>query len=265
MKSQLVLATVCAALIASTAPASALASTNPNAVAPSNVSTALGTDLVAGYRATPNVGVNSATMSFKVPEVTCANGSARAVTIGLGDVETLQAPRLRAQAVLSCTSNASPTYSITALTCAHSAEPLATKAGHHVTVSLTRSPRTITMKATDDTTGDSVVASDFVSNCDLNTILLGAFPVFDPTLLPVPDFHKAKPYHTTVNGVELAGKKVNGQSDIGIKTTKLMNDAGASFKTAAHRQSGDRFSLLFVVHCCLGPSSPTVASPSSHR
>jgi hypothetical protein len=128
-----------------------------------------------------------------------------------------------------------------------------------VLVTFAQSDGTVTATVTDEKTGTTLSATDYTANCDpagaIDSMLFGALPVFDETLLDVPTFHKVKPYNTTLNGVELRGERVDRQTRPGIKTSKLTEGLATS-AAAAGRKSGDAFYLKYrrVVHCCLAPS-----------
>jgi hypothetical protein len=210
-------------------------------------------DLVAGYVAAPADGLATASFGFKVPTVSCV-GESRAVAIGLGDVQDLESPQLRAQVLLSCPAGGSPQYTFGARACSHSAGPLATKHGHNISVTLARSGGTVTMSVTDEDAGTTISASDSTANCDpagLDAILFGALPVFAPTLMDVPDFNKVKSRDATLNGADLSGDRISRQTDPGIKTSRLRTSLSSNL-SAASKRSGDTFSLRYrsIVHCC---------------
>jgi hypothetical protein len=85
-------------------------------------------------------------------------------------------------------------------------------------------------------------------------VLFGAFPVFAPDLLDVPDFNKVKSRDATLNGGALSGERVDRQTEPGIKTSKLGKELSSSL--TASKRSGDSYSLRYrgVVHCCLEPA-----------
>jgi hypothetical protein len=228
------------------------------------LSSAPAPNLVAGYLAAPEGGLETASLSFKVPRVDCTEGEARAITIGLGDVQDLEAPQLRAHVMLTCGGGSRAEYTFAAQACSHEAGPLATRHGHKVTVGLTQSDGMITMSVTDEDDGVMISATDSVTNCDpqqtTGSVLFGAFPVFAPTLMDVPEFNRIKSRHAMLNDADLSGERVDRQTDPGIKTGKLRGDEIANGQVEAKR-TGDKFVLKFrdVVHCCLKSPSPSGA------
>ena len=253
------LAGLCLALIASATPAGAAAPADGSVTADGGPRFTSAPTLVAGYLAAPAGGLATAALRLKVPSVKCAD-EARAVTIGLGDVQDLESPRLRAHVLLSCPAEGPAEYSLAAQACSQSAGPLATKRGHRITVALAQGGGTVTMTVTDRHTGTTVSATDSTANCDpsgtIDSVLFGAFPVFAPTLMDVPTFNKVKSRDTTVNGADLRGEKLDRQTEPGITTSKLKSLDGNL--TAGSKKSGDSFALRYrnIVHCCLRFAAP---------
>lgn len=256
---------LCLALIAAGTPAQAAPSTQPSAASVGGAPSAFAPTLVAGYLATPGGGLATASLRFKVPKVKCTAGETRALSIGLGDIQDLEAPKVRAHVTLTCPDGAQAEYTFAAQACSHAAGPLATKHGHKVTVALAQSGGTITMTVTDEDEGTTLSATDSSANCGapgtVDSVLFGAFPVFAPTLVDVPEFKKIKSRDATLNDADLAGVKVDRQTDPGVKTSKLKTELSASPSTGLLKKSGDAFSLRYrdVVHCCMEPSSPAGA------
>jgi hypothetical protein len=213
--------------------------------------------LVAGYVAAPVGGLASASVRFKLPTVKCSGGD-EAATVGLGDVHDLESPRVRAHAILTCLTSGSAEYSLAVQACSQSAGPLASKRKHRVSVTLAQSGGTVTVTVTDEKAGTTISATDSTANCapagPIDALLFGAFPVFDPDLLDVPEFNKVKSRDATLNGGDLSGERLHRQTEPGIKTSKLGKELSSS--VSASRRSGDSYSLLYrgVVHCCLEPT-----------
>lgn len=247
------------ALAATATPADAASALHRSPARVGGVTSAFAPTLVAGYLATPAGGLATASLRFKVPRVNCTEGEARAITLGLGDVQDLEAPQLRAHVILGCPGGARAEYSFAAQACSQMAGPLSTRHGHKVSVALVQSGGTITMTVTDEDDGTTISATDSAANCDpqgpTGSVLFGAFPVFAPTLMAVPEFNRIKSRDATLNDADLRGVKVDRQTDPGIKTSKLRSGLSASGQ-AGSKRSGDKFSLRYrdVVHCCLEPS-----------
>lgn len=254
-------AALCVAVITVATPAVAASATPVSRVSAVATIPSAEPSLVAGYIAAPAGGLASAGLRFKVPTVKCAGKERRAVTVGLGDVRDLEAPRLRAHAILACPVDGPANYTLAVQACARSAGPLATQSGNKVSVALAQSGETITLTVIDETTGTTISATDSTESCEppgsIDAVLFGAFPVFAPDLLDVPDFNKVKPRDGTVNGVDLSGERVDRQTEPGIKTSKLRDELSDNL-SAASRRSGDSYALKYrdVVHCCLRPVSP---------
>lgn len=262
--SGLAIAGLCLATVAVATPAGATSATRGSAVSSHAAASSAEPSLVAGYIAAPAGGLASAGLRFKVPTVKCTGSKPRAVTVGLGDLQDLEVPRLRAHAILACPDDGPADYTLAAQACSDSAGPLATKHGHQVSVALAQSGETITVTVTDEKDGTTISATDSTANCDppgsIESVLFGAFPVFAPGLLDVPDFNKVKPRDATLNGVDLSGERVDRQTQPGIKTSKITEELSGNLPPQSKR-SGDSYSLKYrdVVHCCLRATSPSGA------
>lgn len=257
-------AALCLAMIAVATPAHVASATHVPAVSAHAATSSVELSLVAGYIAAPAGGLASAGLRFKVPTVKCTEEEPRAVTVGLGDVQDLESPQLRAHAIFACPANGSADYTLAVQVCSQSAGPLATKNGHQVSIALAQSGGTITATVIDEKAGTTISATDSTANCDppgsIDSVLFGAFPVFAPTLLDVPNFNKVKPRDATLNGVDLRGDRVNRHTQPGIKTSKIEDELSSNLSGASKR-SGDSYSLKYrdVVHCCLRLPLPSGA------
>ena len=245
----------CLALIGFATPAGASSTSHGAGSGAPAATSPVDPSLVAGYLSTPDGGLASASLRFKVPTVKCGADEPSAVTIGLGDVRDLAAPQVRAHAILNCPTSGPAEATFAVQACTHFAGPLATKHGHRISVSLAQSGGMITVTATDEKDGTTVTATDSTANCaaagDLDSVLFGAFPVFHPDLLDVPEFSKVKSIDTRVNGLRLSGDKLDRQTSPGITTSQLLSQLSTKYSSAT-QPSGDSFALRYrgVVHCC---------------
>ncbi len=260
------IAGLCFAMMAMATPADAASAPPGSAATLGRATSAVAPALVAGYLSAPAAGLATASLRFKVPKLKCTEGEPRAVTIGLGDVQDPESPQLRAHVVLTCPAEGPAQYTFAVQACSHSAGPLVAKRGHNVSVALAQSGGSVTMTVTDEDEAATISVTDSTANCgppgSLDSVLFGAFPVFAPSAMDVPDFKKVKARDTTLNGADLRGERVDRQTDPGIKTTKLKKEPGANL-SAGSRKSGDTFSMKYrdVVHCCLQTPAPAGAAP----
>ena len=119
----LALTGVCLVLVATSATAHAAPAERNASAAVGGAVTGFDPTLVAGYLAEPADGLATASLRFKVPTVKCASGEERAVSIGLGDLQDLETPQVRAHVVLTCPGGERAAYTFAAQACSDVGAP----------------------------------------------------------------------------------------------------------------------------------------------